>query len=316
MIKTIILERIETSGVNIFKSFSDTLEFYDKNEDEILKKIHDFDILVIKSTIKINKNFFNYAKKLRVIARAGTGLDNIDLKEAKKRGIKIFSVPKGNTVAAAEYIISLIFLMIKKLLLISEMVKKNDFSRHKITLRQLDSMKIGIVGIGNLGIELSKRLQSFGCKLIGFDPYSNKINSFQEYGGISTLNLNFLLKQCDIIILAANLTSQSEYMININNINYIKKGAFFINCARAKLIEQRALISALDKKIIAFAAIDLIEPEPKYIIKKNFYHPLINHPNVFYSPHVAALTDKAQKKISTSLGKKVKNFFSNKKNNI
>ena len=312
MIRTIILERIEETGINIFKSFSNICEFYDKKEKDIFNKIQDFDVVVIKSTVKIDKEFLNKANKLKVIARAGTGLDNINTSETKLRGIKVFSVPRGNTVAAAEYVISLIFLLTKKLFLIHEMIKKNDLSRHKIILNQLDSMTIGIIGIGNLGIEISKRLERFGCGIVGFDPFSKKIEKFKKLGGKYISDLNKLLEKSDVLVLAASLDSNSQYLINNSNIKRLKKGAFFINCARAKLVDQNALIYALNKNIISLAAIDLIDPEPIYKKKKNINHPLINHPNVFYSPHVAALTDIAQKKISITLGKKVRHFFINK----
>ena len=309
IIKTIILERIHKEGIKIFKSFSDVLEFYDRTKEEIYSKMRDYHIVIVKSTVKVEKKFLDHSVNLKVIARAGAGLDNIDLHEVKKRNVKIFSVQKAHSKASAEYTITLIFLLIKKIFKTREMIEKNDFSRHKINLEQLSSMTVGIIGMGNLVIDISKRLKNFGCKLISFDPYSRYKKKFSSLGGKVYLNLDSLLKKSDIIIMAAALNSLSENLINKKNINNIKKGSYLINCARARLIDQDALIEALDKKIINSVAIDIVDPEPIYKKKKQDLHPIIIHPRVFYSPHIAALTDDAQKKIGISLGKRVKRYM-------
>ena len=309
MLNTIILERVNKEGIEIFRSFSEVSEYYDKSILEIYRKIPKFEVAIIKSTIKIDKDFLDRSTNLKVIARAGTGLDNIDLQEVKKRNIKVFSVKKGNTVAAAEYIITLIFVLLKKIFCVEKMIKQNNFSRHEIVFEQLSSMKVGIVGMGNLGIELSMRLKNFRCKLYSYDPFSKNKGKFSKIGGKIIKNLDTLLSKSDIIIMAANLNPSSEYLINKTNISNFKIGSYFINCARAKLVDQEALLYALDQKIISYAAIDLIDPEPLYNNSKQKLHPLVDHSNVFYSPHVAALTEDAQRKIAIELGKKVKNYL-------
>ena len=309
MLKTIILERISEEGIEIFKSFSDVLEYYEKSTVDIYKKVSEFDIIIIKSTVKINKNFLEHSENLKVIARAGTGLDNIDLKEVKKRNIKIISVKRGNTIATAEYVITLILLLLKKIFQIEEMIKENDYARHKIYLEELSSMKVGIVGMGNLGIELSLRLKNFGCKLLSYDPYSNKKKKFSLLGGKILENLDSLLTKSDIVVMAASLNHTSINLINRENIDKLKVGSYLINCARAKLIDNDALLEALDNGRVNLAAIDIVDPEPLYQKKKQQLHPIVRHSKVFYSPHVAAMTKFSQKKIAISLGKKVRNYM-------
>ena len=309
MLKTIILERISEEGIEIFKSFSDVLEYYEKSTVDIYKKISEFDIVIIKSTVKINKKFLEHSENLKVIARAGTGLDNIDLKEVKKRNIKIISVRRGNTIATAEYVITLILLLLKKIFQIEQMIKKNDYARHKIYLEELSSMNVGIVGMGNLGIELSLRLKNFGCKLLSYDPFSNKKKKFSLLGGKILENLDSLLKKSDIVVMAASLNHTSINLINRQNIDKLKVGSYLINCARAKLIDNDALLEALDNGRVNLAAIDIVDPEPLYQKKKQQLHPIVRHSKVFYSPHVAAMTQFSQKKIAISLGKKVRNYM-------
>ena len=313
MLKTIILERISEEGIKIFKSFSDVFEYYEKSAFDIYDKISEFDIVIIKSTIKINKRFLEYSKNLKVIARAGTGLDNIDLKEVKRRNIKIISVRRGNTVATAEYVITLILILLKKIFQIDSMIKENDYSRHKVFLEELSSMNVGIVGMGNLGIELSLRLKNFGCRLFSYDPYTNKKKKFSSLGGKILENLDSLLIKSDIVVMAASLNQTSMNLINKGNIDKLKVGSYLINCARAKLIDNDALLEALDNGRINLAAVDIIDPEPLYQKKKQKLHPIVNHSRVFYSPHVAAMTNFSQKKIAISLGKRVRNYMLMKK---
>ena len=174
MLRTIILERIDSLGLENFKSFSKVKEFYDKPRNEILKVIRNFEIIVIKSTIKVDEEFLKHSKKIKVVARAGTGLDNINQKLLKKKNIKLFSIPKGNTVAAAEYIMCMILMLAKKISLIEDMIKNNDYSRHNILSMQLDSSTVGIIGLGNVGMEVVNRLVPFGCRVLGFDKKKNR----------------------------------------------------------------------------------------------------------------------------------------------
>lgn len=309
MLKTLVLERIHKDGIEAFKSFSSVFEYYDKTKKEIKGIISGYNILIIKSTTKIDKSFLDQSINLKVIARAGTGLDNIDLGELKKRNIKIFSVKRGNTLATAEYIIGLIFLLIKNFFLIRLNVEQHNFSRHKMNLEQLNLMNVGIIGMGNLGYELALRLEKFGCKLYSFDQLSKNKKKFIKLGGRMMNKLDNLLKKSDIVILAASLNKTSRKLINEKNVLCLKNGSYFINCARANLIDQDVLLEALNKNIIKYAALDLIDPEPVYKNLKQDIHPLIKHPNVFYSPHIAGQTVSSQKKISVTLAKKVKEYF-------
>ena len=310
--KCLILERIDSKGLDLLRKKFDVTEFYEFKRDKVINKIKSFQIIIIKSYTKIDKNFLDKAKTLEVVGRAGTGLDNIDINYAKKKKVKVFSVPKGNTIATAEFIISVIFLIVKKLFFINSMISKNDFSRHLIKIRQVQSLNFGIIGIGNVGIEVSKRLRPFGSKIFGYDPFSKKIKNFKQIGGQMVKNFILLLRKSDVLIICSDLNKTSEFILNMSNITYLKRGCILINCARAKIIEEKAILYSLDRNIISSAAIDIVDPEPFYGKKNQKVSKIINHPKVFYSPHIAGQTIDSQKKIAFELVKKIEKYLDKK----
>lgn len=309
MFSTIILERIHSSGISIFNSFSNVKEFYDRPRSEILKVIKNFEVIVIKSTIKIDHEFLESSEKIKVIARAGTGLDNINQELLKKKKIELISIPKENSIATAEYILCMILFLSKKISLIEKMINNNDFSRHKIESIQLDNSTIGVIGLGSVGLEVVKRVNPFNCKILVFDNKKISKNIIKKFNITICQSFSELLKKSNFIILCASLNDGSENLINVKNYNIIKKGSYLINCARAELVNQDILLKGLNEGVFEAVAIDLISPEPVYKKRKQDLHPLFNHPKVFYSPHVAAMTDVSQKKISTLLASKVKKFL-------
>ena len=216
---------------------------------------------------------------------------------------------RGNTIATAEYVITLILLLLKKIFQIEQMIKKNDYARHKIYLEELSSMNVGIVGMGNLGIELSLRLKNFERKLLSYDPYSNKKLSL--LGGKILENLDSLLKKSDIVVMAASLNHTSINLINRQNIDKLKVGSYLINCARAKLIDNDALLEALDNGRVNLV-IDIVDPEPLYQ-KKTTITPNSKTFKSFLPPHVVAMTQLPLQKKLQSLLEKSKKLYANEK---
>ena len=312
MLKTLILERISEEGLNILNSFSSVETFYEMKRNEILQKIKYFDIIIIKSTVIIDSEFLSRTKKLVLLGRAGTGIDNIDLKLLEKNKIKFIHCPGINAVATSEFIICMVLNLIKEIHKIKDSISKNNFSRHVFQMRQLDSMKIGIIGLGEVGVNLTKRLSAFNATIFGYDISKKNKKTFLSFGGEFVENINQLLKKSNIIILCANLNRKSKNIINKVNYRYINKGSYLINCARAKLMDQDIILKALNENILKSVAIDLIAPEPIYKNEKQKLHDLFYHPNVFYTPHLASLTQETQLKMSVFLAKKIKDYFKNK----
>ncbi len=278
----------------------------------ILKKIADYEIIIIKSGVVIDEELISRSKKLLVVGRAGTGTDNIDIQMLKKKKIKLMHCPGLNAIATSEFIICMILYLIKDIDKINQSITNNNFSRHIFQIRQLDSMNVGIIGLGKVGINLVKRLSTFNAKIFGYDISNKSKDNLKSFGVRFTSNIDQILTKSNIIVLCASLSEKSKNIINKNNYKLIRRGSYLINCARSNLMDQNIILKALEENILKSIAIDLIYPEPLYKDKKQKFHDLFYHPNVFYTPHIAAFTSETQSRISIILANKIKDYFKNK----
>ena len=311
-----ILESIHQDGINVLKKFSNVYIDAGKSKKEIFKNVRRYNVIFIKSNIKINKEFIENAKNLKIVARAGTGVDNIDLGLLKKNKIKFFSTPTLNSNSVAELTISLILLLIKKLPDLNTAISKGDYRRHLFLSKDLSELKVGLVGIGNVGIEVAKRLKPFGCKLYGYDKFSKKKQQFKKLNGTFVNNFKKLLSNSDILSFHVRLNESNKNMFNTQSLKYIKKGIFLINTSRAQVIEEKAVLLGLRKKLILSVGLDILAPEMPYEIKRNqkYSHKFLKNKKIYITPHVGSMTESTQRKISFELIKnitkylKIKNF--------
>jgi D-3-phosphoglycerate dehydrogenase / 2-oxoglutarate reductase len=314
-----IFESIHAGGIDVLNEFADVRMAYGVDRLECLRLTAISDAIIVKSVIRVDKELLDSSPKLRLIGRAGTGIDNIDKTDAENRGIKVFTVPKGNSVSAAEFTILQILSLCRRVSEVNRFVNDNDFRRHLLEGRELQNMSIGIVGLGNVGTLITKRLKAFGCKIIGYDPYQKNNEEFVSQGGVYAESFNELLSQVDILTFHARLTSKSYHMMGYEQFNKVKKGLMIINCARAELIDQEALLVSLDNGVISSASLDVLEPEPPFDLKPeehSYQHDLLNHPKVIFTPHIGASTIEAQKNISIDLAKQIKFFLTSKYDEI
>jgi len=188
-----ILESIHQDGINLLKKFSNVYLDTGKSKKKIFENVKHYDVIFIKSNIQINKEFIESAKNLKIVARAGTGTDNVDLDLLEKRKIKFFSTPGLNSKSVAELTIAFILILIKKLPDLDKAVSKGDYRRHLFLSKDLSELKVGLVGIGNVGIEVAKRLKPFGCKLYGYDKFSKKKQQFNKLKGTFVSSFEKLL---------------------------------------------------------------------------------------------------------------------------
>ena len=307
-----VLERIDKSGLDNISKFADLKFLLGIKRDQYLKKIQNTFGIIIKSKTKVDKEFLDNAKNLKVVLRAGTGLDNIDLKLLKEKKIKLISTPKANAISAAEFTIMQILLLCRRIPELYPKIRKKDFRRHLFEGRELGNLSVGIIGMGNIGYEVAKRLKPFGCKLFAFDKNSKNKTKFKKLGGKYVGSIGNLISKIDVLTLHCNLNSLSHNMLGNKEFNKIKKNIILINCARAELIKNEALIKAIKKKKVSYASIDVINPEPNYDMfkpKKNYNHIFLNEKKIFYTPHFAASTIDAQKKISNHIALELKKFL-------
>lgn len=302
--KVVVLENIHEAGLQLlYKSF-DVHESFGLSQHERLQESKDANVIIVKSVTKVNKAFIDSCPNLKIIARAGTGLDNIDCEYAKSKEISVLSVPTGNTKSAADFTLLLILASIRRLQEITSRTQGGDFRRHLMEGRELSELTVGLVGLGNVGIEVFKRLNGFDCKVKAYDPFSQHKDKFQSLGGVVSSSLSKLLQDVDVLSLHCSLTKDNFEFINNDFINKLENPIYLINTARGGLVNEAAIIKALDSGKLLFYAADLLSEEPPFDLtpdQHDFQNPLIMHEKSIITPHVAASTIDAQKKISIVL---------------
>ena len=304
-----IFEAIHTSGIEYLAEFADIRLAYGVDRINCLKLTSESDAIVVKSVVQVDKELLGNSPRLRVIGRAGTGVDNIDVAEAKKMNIQVLTVPTGNSVSAAEFTLLQILSLCRRLPEVTNSTNENDFRRHLLEGRELQDMTVGLVGLGNVGMLVSARLKAFGCKILGWDPRSKDKGDFISHGGVYVESFEQLLSEVDILSFHARLTSDNYHMMGRKQFQKVKDGLLLINCARADLVDQNALLESVNNGKVAMASLDVLEPEPPFDLhpkEHNYQHQLLKHPRIIVTPHIGASTIEAQKRISLNLGEQLK----------
>jgi len=304
-----IFEAIHTSGIEYLAEFADIRLAYGVDRINCLKLTSESDAIVVKSVVQVDKELMGNSPRLRVIGRAGTGVDNIDVIEAKKMNIQVLTVPTGNSVSAAEFTLLQILSLCRRLPEVTNSTNENDFRRHLLEGRELQDMTVGLVGLGNVGMLVSERLKAFGCKILGWDPRSKDKSDFISHGGVYVESFEQLLSEVDILSFHARLTPDNYHMMGRKQFQKVKDGLLLINCARADLVDQNALLESVNNGKVAMASLDVLEPEPPFDLhpkEHNYQHQLLKHPRIIVTPHIGASTIEAQKRISLNLGEQLK----------
>ena len=304
-----IFEAIHTSGIEYLAEFADIRLAYGVDRINCLKLTSESDAIVVKSVVQVDKELLGNSPRLRVIGRAGTGVDNIDVIEAKKMNIQVLTVPTGNSVSAAEFTLLQILSLCRRLPEVTNSTNENDFRRHLLEGRELQDMTVGLVGLGNVGMLVSERLKAFGCKILGWDPRSKDKGDFISHGGVYVESFEQLLSEVDILSFHARLTPDNYHMMGRKQFQKVKDGLLLINCARADLVDQNALLESVNNGKVAMASLDVLEPEPPFDLhpkEHNYQHQLLKHPRIIVTPHSVASTIEAQKRISLNLGEQLK----------
>lgn len=291
-------------GLSILNSHQDFLVDIALNlsKDELLKRIVDYDCLLVRSQTTVDHAVIAAGKNLKLIGRAGVGLDNIDTKYAKEGGITVINTPSGNSVSTAELALGLILSLARKIPFAYISTHQGEWQRNLFKGIELSDKTLGIIGFGNVGQKLATRAKALDMKVIVHDPFVK--DTLCQSLGVVRLSLDEVLRQADFVSLHCILNEETKNIINDQSIAKMKPKAFLINTARGELIDERALIKALDSGRITNAAIDVFRSEPP---AKN--DPLINHPKILVTPHLGASTVEAQLRVSTQLAEETVNFF-------
>ena len=261
------------------------------------------DGIVIRSGTQLTAEVLKDQPRLKVIARAGVGVDNIDVPTATRQGIVVMNTPGGNTVSTAEHTMALMLALSRNVAKANDSLKAGRWDRTKFTGSQLGGKTLGIVGLGRVGLAVAKRAQGFEMIVLGFDPFLSAERAAEQ--GIESVSpLDDLWGRCDYITLHTPLSAETRNLIGPDALARMKRGARIINCARGGLIDEPALAEALSAGKIAGAAIDVFDPEPPPAD-----HPLVNHPQVLVTPHLGASTEEAQISVSVEAAQLLINYF-------
>lgn len=293
--KVLVSDKLAPEGVDILKKAGLEVDCkYDLTPEQLKIEIKKYDAIVIRSGTTLTAEIIEAADKLRVIGRAGVGLDNVDLKAATKKGVVAMNTPAGNTTSTAEHTMSMLLSMSRNIPQAHMTVKGGGWDRNKFKGVEVSNKTIGIIGLGRIGSTVAKFAKGFDMKIIGFDPFMSA--EVAEKRGITLVDLETIYKTADYITVHVPKTDETAGMIGDDQFAMMKKSARVINCARGGVIDEEALARALESGEIAGAAIDVYDEEP--IIKN---HPLLKFDSCILTPHLGASTDEAQLNVAIEI---------------
>jgi len=253
------------------------------NEEELIKTIPPFDGIVVRSATKVTSKVIDAAENLKIIVRAGIGLDNIDLEAAKKKGIKVANTPAATTISVAELTMGLMLAAVRNIAQANMSMKNHKWEKKLFSGTELYEKTLGIIGFGRIGKEVAKRALAFGMKVIAYD-----VIKIETDLNVRQVSFEELLSNSDIITLHIPLTEETKHLISEKEFNSMKDGVILINVARGGVVDEKALLNALNSGKVKAAAIDVWEKEPT----DNFE--LVDHPNVIALPHLGASAKEGQ----------------------
>ena len=304
MYKVLVSDTLAAEGIEILKSTPGVeVDVKTKLTPEQLKEvIKDYDGLAVRSATKVTAEIIEHADKLKVIGRAGIGLDNVDAPAASKRGIVVMNTPGGNTITTAEHAIAMMFSLARQVPQATASMKAGQWEKSKFMGAEIYNKTLGIIGIGRVGSIVADRAIGLKMHVLAYDPFMSP--EAAKKMGILLVGLDELLAKSDFISIHTPMTKDTKGMIGAATLAKMKKGVFIINCARGGIIVEKDLLEALKSGHIAGAALDVFEEEPT----KNAE--LVAHPNVICTPHLGASTDEAQKNVAIAIAEQISAYLS------
>ncbi len=265
------------------------------DEAELIKTIPDYHAVLVRSATKVTKNVIEAASHLELIVRAGIGLDNIDCEAAQKKGIQVANTPAATTISVAEHTFGLMLAAVRNHGKANLSMKAHRWEKKLFAGTELYEKTLGLIGMGRIGMEVARRALVFGMKVIGYD-----IIDIESDLDVNQLSLDDVLSQADIISLHLPFTNETKHMISDEEFKKMKDGVIFINASRGGIVDENALLKALESGKVRAAAVDVFEKEPPDEFS------LIDHPNVIVTPHIGAAAKEGQKRAGMEVVKILK----------
>jgi D-3-phosphoglycerate dehydrogenase len=297
--KVLITDGLSDKGIAVLSSAAQVDNKPDISADDLLKVVADYDALVVRGRTKVTPTVFEVATRLKVVGRAGVGVDNIDLTAARSRGVTVVNAPKSTSLAVAELAVAMMFAVARMLPKADATMKQGQWIKKQLEGIELNGKTLGIVGMGNIGTALAQRASALGMTVIGYDTLV-AAEEIKKRGAEPTPLVD-LYAGADFISFHLPLTPESKGMVNGQAFAQMKRGVRIIDAARGGIIDETALLAALETGQVAAAALDVFATEPPGLSA------LVAHPNVVATPHIGAQTEEAQDRAAEDIASEVLN---------
>jgi D-3-phosphoglycerate dehydrogenase len=295
--KILVADPVAKEGIEALKAQAQVDVKLGLKPDELKKVIGDYEALVVRSETKATADIIQAGTKLQVIARAGVGLDNIDVEAATRQGVVVVNAPTGNTIAAAEHTVAMMLALARHIAQANAKLKSGVWQRSDYMGVELRGKTLGIMGLGNVGSEVARRAQAFNMRLIGYDPFVS--SDYARNLAVELVTLEQLLKESDFITLHLPLTAQTKMLLGAKELSKMKPTVRIINCARGGLIDEGALLKAVEAGKVAGAAVDVFVKEP---VTDSV---LFQNDKIIVTPHLGASTKEAQASVALEVAEQV-----------
>ncbi len=274
--------------------------------DELKETIGGYHAIVVRSATTVNADLLKHTNGLRIIGRAGVGVDNIDIASATSKGVLVMNTPDGNTISTAEHTCGMIIALARNIPQSVERVKSGGWDRKKFMGTEVHSKKLGIVGLGKIGSEVALRMKEFGMDLYAYDPFTTQEHASNL--GVKLVDLDELLGLSDFLTVHTPLTEKTRNLISLENADKIKPGIRLVNCARGGIYKEEDLVPLIEKGILDGVALDVYTNEPP---TEELYE-VLKHPAIICTPHLGASTEEAQEKVAVQIANQIADALENK----
>ena len=298
--RVLICDSIASNGAALLRQQVQVDDQTGIEADQLSQIIEDYQGLIVRSRTKITAALLTRAKKLKIIARAGVGIDNIDLQAAKQQGIAVVNTPEATTTTVAEHTLALMLALVRSIPRADASIKAGKWEKRLFIGRELAGKTLGIIGTGRIGQAVAQRARVFGLNLLGYDPFVSEERL--DRLNIQSVELQDLYSRSDLITIHTPLNESTRGMINAEAIAAMRPGVLLISTSRGGIIEERALLAGLQTGQVGGAALDVFETEPPGLTD------LIHHPNLIATPHIAAQTQGAQERAATQAAEEIIRF--------
>jgi len=305
--KVLLLDGVDPVCAEIFKSRGIEADQPGKlTEEELTNRIGEYDGMVVRSATKVTSGLLQHASKMKVVGRAGVGVDNIDIPASTAKGVLVMNTPDGNTISTAEHTCGMIIALSRNIPSAVSKVKSGGWDRKAYMGTEVHGKTLGIVGLGKIGTEVAKRMQAFGMEIQAYDPFSTEDHANEV--GVKLVELDTLLSSSDYLSVHTPLTEKTKGMVSLKNADKLKKGIRLVNCARGGIYEETDLPELLNQGVLGGVALDVYSTEPP---TEDIYK-VLEHEGIISTPHLGASTEEAQEKVAEQIAAQMSDALENK----